>query len=134
MPFRIVWHEKDTILEVVYPAVPTVQDVEDYSRAVRGRIDMIRGRPWACLVDQRAVGAMPPEVVQVIADLNAWAQKRNMRRTARVVTSAVARLQSTRLVREAMLHTEFRVFESREDALTWLRASDPSSTPPAQRR
>jgi hypothetical protein len=134
MPFRIHWHEAEEILEVIYPAAPTQPEVDEYARAIRARIDALGGRRWACLVDQREVGAMPPEIVEVVADLNAYAQQHGMRRAARVVSSAVARLQSTRLVREAMLRTEFRVFESREEAMEWLEAPGPTSTIPPRSR
>ena len=134
MPFRIEWHEGDGILEVVYPAAPTLGDVDTYAREVRARIEALAGRPWSCLVDQRVVGAMAPEAVQVIAELNAYAQATGMVRTARVVGSAVARLQSTRMVREAALRTEFRVFESRDEALTWLRAPISTSSLPRRTR
>jgi hypothetical protein len=43
-----------------------------------------------------------------------------MLRSARVVTSAVAGLQSARMAREASLRVPVRTFESREEALTWL--------------
>jgi hypothetical protein len=134
MPFRIELHEPEGILEVIYPVTPTLQDVEDYARNVRARIDAMAGRRWVCLVDQRDVGALSPEIVEVVADLNAYAEQHGMRRAARVVSSAVARLQSTRLVREAMLRTEFRVFESRDEAMAWLRAPRPTSTIPPRSR
>jgi hypothetical protein len=44
-----------------------------------------------------------------------------MRRSARVVSTAVASLQTHRMAREASLRVEVRSFTSREEALAWLQ-------------
>lgn len=126
MPFEIRLHE-DSIIEVVYPAQPTAPEVVDYSSRIRKEIDLMRGRGWSCLVDQRQLIVMDPALVDRIAELNAYAQKRGMKRAARVVTSAIGRLQSARVMRDAALRTDFRVFTSRDEALAWLKG--PPSSP-----
>src|SRR5579871_4003006 len=120
-------HEGDRILEVVYPAQPTAAEVDSYAQSIRRYIDHLGGRSWSCMVDQTQLQVMDPAHVDRIAELNSYAQARGMTRAARVVTSAMARLQSQRVMREAALKTEFRIFSSRDEALSWLKA--PSSTP-----
>jgi hypothetical protein len=127
MAFRIQLHEAEGILEVAYPRQPTGVDVEDYARKIKKYIDDLERKTWSCLVDQTELQVMDPTHVERIAELNAYAQARGMLRAARVVASAVGRLQSQRVMREAALRTEFRMFSSREEALSWLK--QPPSTP-----
>jgi hypothetical protein len=119
MGFSIVEHE-GAILEFVYPESPTLRDVHDYCLDVRSRIDKQRG-PWCCLVDQRKLPVMPQDFVEQVKALNTYAARRGMRKTARLVTSAVASLQAARFAREVHLVDTLRVFTSREAAFAWLR-------------
>ena len=63
---------------------------------------------------------MPPEMVDTVASLNAYAQSRGMLRSARVIAGAIAELQTTRMAREASLKVPARAFESRDAAVAWL--------------
>lgn len=118
MPFEIHVHELDEILEVVYPAKATQAEIDDYVRRVRAAIDARKG-PWKCLVDQRNLPVLPPELVDQLAALNLYAQRHGMVKTARVVSTVVAGLQAQRMAREGQL--PLASFEAREDALAWLR-------------
>src|SRR5436190_1584954 len=100
MPFEIVVHERERILEIIYPPRPTAEDIDDYVRRVRSAIERLGGT-WSCLVDQRKVQVLPPELVDRASALNAFAEERGMRRSARVVASAMAGLQARRLGRGA---------------------------------
>jgi len=123
MPFQITVHEPDRILEVVYPPQPTQADVDDYLSRVRATIEAINGE-WSALVDQSQLRVMPSNMVAVMAKLNAYAQLKGMKRSARIVSTAASGLQAWRMTKQAMLNIPARTFESREDALHWLKNPD----------
>jgi hypothetical protein len=127
MPFEIKRHPgAAAIVEVVYPERPSKGDVDEYVARIRTIIER-EARGFACLVDQRRLAVMPPELVPTVTALNAYAQSKGMLRSARVVTSAVAGLQSARMAREASLRVPMRTFESRDEALTWLTEAFPTA-------
>ena len=125
MPFEIIEHPGDAIVEIVpiveviYPAHPTPDEISAYVARAHQVIDAQRGRAFGCLADQRALRVMPPELVTALGKLNAYAYARGMLRTARLVSSALAGLQAHRLAREN--HFDLQAFEVRDDALLWLR-------------
>jgi hypothetical protein len=119
MPFEIHVDRSQQLIEVVYPAQPTAEDVAAYVVAIKSAIDTMNG-DWVCLVDQRQLKVMPPELVEQVAFLNTWAEERGMHRSARVVSGAVATLQASRMVKEASLGEKVRSFGSRNGALAWL--------------
>jgi hypothetical protein len=123
MPFQITVHEPDRILEVVYPPQPTQADVDDYLTRVRATIEALNG-DWSALVDQSQLRVMPSNMVAVMAKLNAYAQLKGMKRSARIVSTAASGLQAWRMTKQAMLNIPARTFESREDALRWLKNPD----------
>jgi hypothetical protein len=118
MGFTVVEHP-GPIIEFVYPERPTAVDVANYVSDVRRIIQRQRG-PWCCLVDQRLLPVMPQEFVEHVKDLNAYAAQHKMRKTARLVTNAVASLQAARFAREVKLASSLRTFTSRQAALAWL--------------
>jgi hypothetical protein len=123
VPFDIIVHEVDSIVEVVYPENPTLQDVEDYVTRVKKIIARRKG-PWSCLVDQRRLNLMPDDLYEQVAALNTYAQQHGMKQSARVVSkaaAAVASLQTTRMQRQAALNRPVRTFTSRDEAIEWLR-------------
>lgn len=121
MPFQFVVHEEDRILEVVYPEELSPGDVVDYTTRVRTLIDAFK-TPWASLVDQRDVKALTPELLRAVTQMNLYAANHGMERTARVVRDAVASLQASRIGGEVGLPVPIQTFQSREDALEWLRS------------
>ncbi|WP_224248394.1 STAS/SEC14 domain-containing protein [Hyalangium gracile] len=123
MPFQIIVHQPDRILEVVYPSQPTQEDVDDYLARVRTAIEELAG-DWSALVDQSQLRVMPSNMVAVMAKLNAYAQLKGMKRSARVVSTAASGLQAWRMTKQAMLTIPARTFESRDDALGWLKNPD----------
>jgi hypothetical protein len=123
MPFQIVVHAAERILEVVYPPQPTNEDVQDYLKRVKEAMDTLGGE-WSALVDQAQLRVLSPSVVQTMASLNAYAQHKGMKRSARVVTDAASGLQAWRMTKQAMLTIPARTFESRDEALAWLRNPD----------
>ncbi len=120
MPFEIAFHEDARILEVVYPPRPSAEDVAQYIEKTRAMIDAIDG-PWSCLVDQRKMTVLAPSLLVSLADLNAYARKKGMMRTARVVSGSVSEVQARRIAKAAVLALE--TFATREEALDWLRAA-----------
>lgn len=133
MPFEIIEHPGDAILEilpileVVYPTNPSDADVAAYDARARQIVVAQRRRRFCVLVDQRALPVMPPELVKVLAELNAYAAERGMVRSARVVSTTIAGLQMHHMARERGF--EVRNFESRDLALAWLHDTGKSSTP-----
>jgi hypothetical protein len=124
MTFEVIHHPGDAIIErlpmveVIYPANATAEDVAEYDKRARVIIDAQRRRPFCCLADQRALRVMPPELVEVAAALNAYATERGMTRTARLVSSAIAGLQAHRLAHDPRF--ELRAFDDRDEAIAWL--------------
>jgi hypothetical protein len=129
MPFEIIIHRREAILEVVYPAHPSEREVADYLVRIR-RSMAAMGGPWDCLVDQRKLSVMAPHLVERIAVLNAEAERLGMRRSARVVPSAVGQLQAGRMAREASLQATVRTFATPQEAMHWLAAAraDPANS------
>jgi len=123
MPIQIIVHKPDRILEVIYPSQPTQADVDDYLARVRTEIEALAG-DWSALVDQSQLRVMPSNMVTVMAKLNAYAQLKGMKRSARIVSTAGSGLQAWRMTKQAMLTIPARTFESREDALNWLKNPD----------
>jgi hypothetical protein len=123
MPFQIIVHQPDRILEVVYPSQPTQADVDDYLARVRTEIEALAG-DWSALVDQSQLRVMPSNMVAVMAKLNAYAQLKGMKRSARIVSTAASGLQAWRMTKQAMLTIPARTFEAREEALNWLKNPD----------
>ena len=128
MPFDIFTHPGDAIIElppiveVIYPDNPTPEDIKAYVTQAHEVIDAQRGRPFCCLADQRAVRVMPPDLVAVLGELNKYAYAHGMLRTARLVSSTIAELQTRQLARTNDFEVE--AFESRSAALLWLREKE----------
>ncbi|NVJ01973.1 MULTISPECIES: STAS/SEC14 domain-containing protein [unclassified Myxococcus] len=123
MPFQITVHAQDRILEVVYPPQVTTADLAEYLADVKKAINDLDGE-WSALVDQSQLRVMPSDVVTAMASLNAFAQLHGMKRSARVVTDAPSGLQAWRMTKRAMLSIPTRTFETRGEALQWLRDPD----------
>ncbi len=120
MPFQINVHEQDRILEVIYPPQVTAEDLSEYLTEVKKAITSLGGE-WSALVDQSQLRVMPPDVVSAMASLNAYAQLHGMKRSARVVSDAASGLQAWRMTKRAMLTIPTRTFETRSEALEWLK-------------
>ncbi|AKQ63638.1 hypothetical protein A176_000550 [Myxococcus hansupus] len=123
MPFQITVHSQDRILEVVYPPQVTTADLSEYLADVKKAITALAGE-WSALVDQSQLRVMPSDVVTAMASLNAYAQLHGMKRSARVVSDAPSGLQAWRMTKRAMLNIPTRTFETRGEALQWLRNPD----------
>ncbi len=123
MPFQIIVHAPERILEVVYPPQPSAADLDDYLARVKETIEGLGGS-WSALVDQSQLRVMPSHMVAAMARLNAYAQLKGMQRSARVVSTAASGLQAWRMTKQAMLNIPARTFESRAEALRWLKNPD----------
>ncbi len=123
MPFQIIVHEPDRILEVIYPAQPSEGDLKDYLARVKEAIEKLAG-DWSALVDQSQLRVMPAQMVAAMAKLNAYAQLKGMKRSARIVSTAASGLQAWRMTKQAMLTIPTRTFETRDEALAWLKNPD----------
>ena len=97
--------------------------IEDYIYRVRTVIDGYPPGGWLCLVDQRNVLVMSPDLVDKVRVLNVYAVSRGMLRSARVVATAVAGLQASRMAREGSLGIEVQTFDTREAAVAWLTST-----------
>ncbi len=118
-------HERERVLEVKYPARPNEAAFLRYDRAVRAAIEKLAaGGDWDCLVDQTAVRTLAPELASKIAELNAWAHGKRMRKTVRVLAeSAIGELQGVRILREGGVKNIGGLFKSRDEAWKALRGA-----------
>jgi hypothetical protein len=120
MGFEISVNAEEKIVEITYPARVTEAEINAYVREIKAIMDK-QPKGWRCLVDQRQLAVMPPELVDRVAELNAYGAKRGMARAARVIATSVANLQTARMARQASLAVPIKTFTSRDAALAWLR-------------
>jgi stage II sporulation SpoAA-like protein len=111
------------IVEITYPARPTNSEIEAYVREIKAVMDR-QPKGWRCLVDQRQLAVMPPDLVERVGELNAYGAKRGMARAARVIATSVANLQTARMARQASLEVPIKTFTSRDAAMAWLKGAD----------
>jgi hypothetical protein len=124
MPFRIIRHTSAAIIEVVYPSHPNEADVAQYLAEIRrAMVEAFKVGPWSCLVDQRELKLMDPKLMEHIVSMNAFARTHGMKRSARVVDGALAKLQAGRIARTTEAGDTVRSFDSRDDALAWLQSA-----------
>ncbi|MBI5481420.1 MAG: STAS/SEC14 domain-containing protein [Deltaproteobacteria bacterium] len=122
--FTVVVHAKLRIIEVRYPARPSLESYEKYEKEIRAAISAMNGT-WDCLVDQTALKALAPEFPPRIAVLNHWAREHGMRRTARVIAdSAIGELQGMRILRDSGVKDVGSIFKTRDEA--WRAITTPS--------
>jgi hypothetical protein len=121
--FVVTLHEKERVLEVVYPARITLAAFEKYETQTRELIAQLApAGPWHCLVDQSRVAAtMSPDMPPRIADLVAWSLEQGMDRVARVLSpSELGRLQTGRILRAAGVSETALLFQDRESAWAFV--------------
>jgi stage II sporulation SpoAA-like protein len=121
MGFEISINAEEKIVEITYPARPTESEIDAYVREIKAIMDR-QPKGWRCLVDQRQLAVMPPELVDKVAELNTYGVQHGMARAARVIATSVANLQTARMARQADLRVPIKTFTSRDAALAWLRA------------
>ncbi len=122
MPFQIKLHPQDKIIEVIYPAVPTGDDVGDYLLQMKQIIDDQRSH-WYCLVDQRSLTELPAELLDQVSVANSYAVIHGMQRSARIVSSQAAAAQANTIGKSTgVIKVEVKTFVERETALAWLKA------------
>lgn len=119
MPFEIREDAVHHIVEVIYPAEPSSQDVAEYLMKMKRTIDAQPG-PWSCLVDQRELKVMEAQLIDRVSTLNRYAQSRGMLRSARVVAGSVSALQARKIAENAALKAPVRAFTTRDEAVAWL--------------
>jgi hypothetical protein len=131
MPFRIVQHRSDRIVEVVYPEAISALDHADYTIQIKQLIDAQTSN-WGLLVDQRA-HKIDEKLKGKMLALYGYAAKRRMVASARIVSSTLEQLRLSDLLRGTELKSLVRVFEQRGAAYEWLRATigpPPAPSPP----
>lgn len=121
-PFIIKVHSKERVLEVHYPARPSMEFYEQYEVMVKAAIlSLAAAGPWDCIVDQSALQALAPDFPPRIALLNSWARENGMRRTARLVSeSYIGELQTRRILRESGVIETAQVFHDRAAAWAFV--------------
>ena len=130
--FAITLHARERVLEVRYPARPTMEAFEAYLAEVRAVIlELAKGGPWDCIVDQSALKALAPDFPPRISELNAWAREHGMRRTGRLVSaSAVGELQTLRILKEAGVKDTGAVFRDRQTAWNFVTGVEGQTNEP----
>jgi hypothetical protein len=135
MPFRIVQHRSDRIVEVVYPDTISALDHADYTIQIKQLIDA-QTVSWGLLVDQRA-HKIDEKLKGKMLALYGYAAKRRMAASARIVGSTLEQLRLNELLRGTELKALVRAFEARGAAYEWLRTTigpaAPAPTPPPSR-
>ncbi len=98
------------------------------------------GQPFGLLVDIRSQRANPPESQAVITEAMAWVKKAGLVRSAVVLDSAVAKLQTTRLAKTSGVYAWERYIDASKDldwekrAIDWIaHGIDPDKAVPQQK-
>jgi hypothetical protein len=139
MPFRIVQHRGDHIVEVTYPDTISALDHADYTIQIKQVIDA-QPATWGLLVDQRTQ-RLDDKLKGKMLALYGYAMKRGMKASARVLGSSLEALRLADLVRGTTMKGVVRAFEERAEAYEWLRtvvgplpsAVAPSLPPPPKK-
>ncbi|XXF79031.1 hypothetical protein P2318_04555 [Myxococcaceae bacterium GXIMD 01537] len=99
------------------------------------------GRPFGLLVDIRSQRANPPESQEVIKEAMAWMKNAGLVRSAVVLDSAVAKLQTTRLAKTSGVYAWERYVDAskgtdwEQRALGWIvNGVDPDLAEPAAKQ
>ena len=122
MPFQIKLHPQDQIIEVIYPAAPTAEDVGEYLVQMKQLIDDQRSH-WYCLVDQRSLTELPASLLEQVGVANSYAVIHGMQRSARIVSSETAAAQANSIGKSTgAIQVKVKTFVERETAVAWLRA------------
>jgi hypothetical protein len=122
--FDVRIHEKERIVEVIYPARVTAEAIAEYAERIRQAAAQLNG-PWRCLVDQRQLDVIPPDLTDAIAEMNRWALQNGLVGAARVVNrTAIGELQSRRILRESGLTESSDVYFEPSEAWNSLLAAN----------
>jgi hypothetical protein len=125
MPFDIKFHPAERIIEVIYPAEPSLDDVAEYLTRMKDVIDAQKA-PWFCLVDQRNAGTLREELLEQVRVANSYAVLHGMQRSARVVRDRVAAEQANAISgNQKYIHVTVRTFVDRPTAVAWLTSPAP---------
>lgn len=82
------------------------------------------GQPFGLLVDIRSQRANPPESQAIIQEAMVWMKQAGLVRSAVVLDSAVAKLQTTRLAKSSGVYAWERYLDASKDADWEKRAVD----------
>jgi hypothetical protein len=132
MPFEIQMHPHERIIEVIYPQSPTADDVAKYLLQMQKMIAAQRTQ-WFCLVDQRNVSALSPDLLAQIVVANSYAVIHGMRRSARIVSSTAGAQQTSHLAHDGVIKVPVRSFTSRDAAIAWLTGPEEELEVPSSR-
>lgn len=99
------------------------------------------GQPFGLLVDIRSQRANPPEAQAIITEAMAWTKRAGLLRSAVVLDSAVAKIQTTRLAKTSGVYAWERYIDASKDldwekrAIDWIvHAIDPDQPVAPQRK
>lgn len=99
------------------------------------------GRPFGLLVDIRSQRANPPDSQAIITEAMAWTKQAGLVRSAVVLDSAVAKIQTTRLAKASGVYAWERYIDASKDvdwekhAIDWIvLAIDPDKPMLPQRK
>lgn len=129
-PFRLRHDLKANVLEASLHGFWSEDDRERFGLALQREIAWLRqaGRPFGLLFDLRGFGVQSAANIDAMIASSRPTSRRDRAPTAVVVGRALVRLQASRVLNVA----EFRIFETREEAVAWLTArclSNGSSAP-----
>ena len=85
----------------------------------KAKANMAAGRPWYVLADIADFSAQKPEVNVYVEKTMAYARANGMVRAANLVSSALSKMQISRLSQETGLPS-FSFFQAESEAIRWL--------------
>ncbi|HLM72409.1 MAG TPA: hypothetical protein VK459_06955 [Polyangiaceae bacterium] len=97
----------------------TIDDAKAYWDEFKAKADMAAGKPWYVLADIADFSAQKPDVNVYVEKTMSYARTNGMVRAANLVSSALSKMQISRLSQETGLPS-FSFFQSESDAIRWL--------------
>lgn len=105
------------------PGFLSREETQEWFEDLKGLVGT-SGKPFGLLVDIRSQRANPPEAQIIIQQAMAWMKKAGLVRSAVVLDSAVAKLQTTRLAKASGVYAWERYIDASKEPDWEKRAID----------
>jgi len=89
----------------------------------KSHINAIRNKPWARLMDLTYWELTTPDVVEIVDEVNTWANQNNQKYEV-VICSMAIQEELLRKVHQILTNVEIKFCENIEEATTWLNSKD----------
>lgn len=117
---RIETDHKRKILRITVHSFLNVQEGKVVMARIVDEMRLLKGQGFSALVDFREAGVLPPEIADLWVEVGKQAREQGLKKSARLVTSALMKAQVNWVGREAHNSDVVRNFTDEAEALKWL--------------